>query len=705
MADTLVIVESPSKAKTIEKYLGTKYKVIASSGHVRDLPKSQLGVDVDNDFEPKYITLRGRGEVIDKIRKEAKAAKNILLATDPDREGEAISWHLAHMLKIDEDKPCRVVFNEITKNIIQKSIKSPRVIDRSLVDAQQARRVLDRLVGYKLSPWLWAKVRKGLSAGRVQSVTTKLICDREREITDFIPKEYWTITVKLHHGKKHFEAKFYGMDGKKMELASEEEAMRIVRLSEGAEYCVSDIKVAKKNRHAPAPYTTSSLLQDASNRAGMPSKRTMLCAQQLYEGVEIPGKGSIGLITYMRTDSVRISEEAQNNARQYIINTFGEDFVPAKPNVYKGRNGAQDAHEAIRPTNIELTPEMLKKDLEAGQYKIYKLIYERFLASQMSDAVFETTTIMLDTIPSAEKNVSNSCNYRANGSKKLFEGFTAVYAMGADDEDSIKKNVTLPALIAGDKPKFDGINPKQNFTEPPARYTEASLVKTLEELGIGRPSTYSPTISTIIDRGYVAKEKKQIIPTELGFVVTKLMEENFDDIVNVKFTADMESRLDAIEDGSARWQKIIADFYEPFKVSLDKAFEEAERIEIKDEVSDIPCDKCGAMMVYKVGRYGKFLACPNYPECKNTKPIIEKIGVNCPKCGAEIIKRKGKKKTFYGCERYPECDFVSWDLPVNEKCPKCGKLLVQKIGNKGKLIACPDKTGCGYMRRRSDDEN
>lgn len=701
----MVIVESPSKAKTIEKYLGTKYKVIASSGHVRDLPKSQLGVDVDNDFEPKYITLRGRGEVIDKIRKEAKAAKNILLATDPDREGEAISWHLAHMLKIDEDKPCRVVFNEITKNIIQKSIKSPRVIDRSLVDAQQARRVLDRLVGYKLSPWLWAKVRKGLSAGRVQSVTTKLICDREREITDFIPKEYWTITVKLHHGKKHFEAKFYGMDGKKMELASEEEAMRIVRLSEGAEYCVSDIKVAKKNRHAPAPYTTSSLLQDASNRAGMPSKRTMLCAQQLYEGVEIPGKGSIGLITYMRTDSVRISEEAQNNARQYIINAFGEDFVPAKPNVYKGRNGAQDAHEAIRPTNIELTPEMLKKDLEAGQYKIYKLIYERFLASQMSDAVFETTTIMLDTIPSAEKNVSNSCNYRANGSKKLFEGFTAVYAMGADDEDSIKKNVTLPALIVGDKPKFDSINPKQNFTEPPARYTEASLVKTLEELGIGRPSTYSPTISTIIDRGYVAKEKKQIIPTELGFVVTKLMEENFDDIVNVKFTADMESRLDAIEDGSARWQKIIADFYEPFKVSLDKAFEEAERIEIKDEVSDIPCDKCGAMMVYKVGRYGKFLACPNYPECKNTKPIIEKIGVNCPKCGAEIIKRKGKKKTFYGCERYPECDFVSWDLPVNEKCPKCGKLLVQKIGNKGKLIACPDKTGCGYMRRRSDDEN
>lgn len=692
MAENLIIVESPSKAKTIEKYLGAKYKVIASNGHVRDLPKSQLGVDVDADFEPKYITLRGRGDVIEKIRREAKSASHVYLATDPDREGEAISWHLANMLKLDPNAKCRIVFNEITKNVIQKSIKTPRSIDLSLVDAQQARRVLDRLLGYKLSPLLWVKVKKGLSAGRVQSVTTKIICDREREIQDFIPKEYWTIAVKLHHGRHNFEAKFYGMNGKKTELKSEAEARRIVELSDGASYIVSGVKTAKKLRHAPAPYTTSSMLQDASNRAGMPPKRTMLCAQQLYEGINVKGKGSIGLITYMRTDSVRISTEAQNAARTFIAEKYGEKYVPEKPNFYKGRSGAQDAHEAIRPTDVNLTPAAIKDSLEPGQFKLYKLIYERFLASQMSEAMIETTTVSIDT------ETNEVCSYRATGSRTLFDGFTAVYKSADDDaeEDGV---ANLPAMEEGDHPKFVGITPKQNFTEPPPRYTEASLVKTLEELGIGRPSTYSPTISTIIDRGYVEKEKKQLVPTELGFIVNKLMEDNFAKIVDVKFTADMESRLDSVEEGKERWQNIIGDFYSPFKDSLDKAFESVERVKIKDEVSDIPCDKCGAMMVYKEGRFGRFLACPNYPACKNTKAILDKIGVKCPKCGADIIKRTGKKgKTFYGCERYPDCDYVSWDRPTGEACPKCGKMLVQKIRVNGRYTACEDKD-CGYIKR------
>lgn len=693
MADTLVIVESPSKAKTIEKYLGSKYKVLASNGHVRDLPKSQLGVDIENDFEPKYITLRGRGDVIDKIRKEARTANHVYLATDPDREGEAISWHLAHMLNIDENTPCRVVFNEITKSVIQKSIKQPRTIDRALVDSQQARRVLDRLVGYKLSPWLWAKVRKGLSAGRVQSVTTKLLCDREREILDFVPREYWTVTVKLGHLKKHFDAKFVALNGKKLEITCENDANRIVRLSEGKEYIVRDVKVSKRTRHAPAPYTTSSMLQDAANRAGMPGKRTMLCAQQLYEGVEVMKRGSIGLITYMRTDSVRVSDEAQKAALSYILEKYGKEYVPEKPNVFKGRSNAQDAHEAIRPTDISLTPEMVKPYLDAGQYKLYKLIYERFLASQMSEAVFENTAVTIDTV------TEDVCTYRASGNHKLFDGFTVVYAVAADDDDSDRKNSTLPKLSVGDKPDFEKIESKQNFTEPPARYTEASLVKTLEELGIGRPSTYSPTISTIIDRGYVLRDKKQLVPTELGFVVTELMEDNFSDIVDVKFTADMEAKLDSVEDGDIRWQSVISDFYFPFEAELNKAFEQTEKVVIKDEVSDIPCDKCGAMMVYKVGRYGKFLACPNFPECRNTKTVLEKIGVKCPKCGADIVKRHSKKKTFYGCERYPECDFVSWDLPTNEKCPKCGSLMVRKMGPRGFYTACPDRVNCKYVVR------
>ena len=691
MADTLVIVESPSKAKTIEKYLGKKYKVIASNGHIRDLPKSKLGVDVENDFEPKYITLRGRGEVLEKIRKEAKSAKTILLATDPDREGEAISWHLANLLKIDENKPCRIVFNEITKNVIKKAVNNPRTIDKSLVDAQQARRVLDRLVGYKLSPLLWVKVRRGLSAGRVQSVTTKIICDREREIQDFVPKEYWTVNVKLHHGRKHFDAKFYGINGKKTELNSEEEAMRVVEISKNSPYTVTDVKVSQKNRHAPAPYTTSSMLQDASNKLNMAPKRTMLCAQQLYEGVNIAGKGNVGLISYMRTDSVRVSAEAQTAAREYIKEKFGENYVPEKPNFYKGRAGAQDAHEAIRPTNIEFAPEIIKASLEPGQFKLYKLIYERFLASQMCEALFESVAVTLEI----GKDESEKCTYKANGLKRLFDGFMAVYSSHSDAD----KNVSLPPMKKGDKPEFDSIEPKQNFTEPPSRYTEASLVKTLEELGIGRPSTYSPTISTILDRGYVEKEKKMLVPTELGFIVNELMENNFSDIVDVKFTAGMESKLDSVEEGNIRWQDVIAEFYKPFIESVDKAFENVERVVIKDEVSDVICEKCGAHMVYKNGRYGRFLACPNYPECKNTKPIVEKIGVKCPKCGADIVKRHGKKKVFYGCERYPDCDFVSWDMPTNEVCPVCGKMLVQKIGPHGRYITCSDKS-CGYVKRK-----
>lgn len=697
MAKTLVIVESPSKAKTIEKYLGTGYRVIASNGHVRDLPKSQLGVDVDNNFTPKYITLRGRGEVIDRIRKEAKTASKIVLATDPDREGEAISWHLSKMLGIDENTPCRVVFNEITKNVIKKSIDKPRTIDMALVDSQQARRVLDRLVGYKLSPWLWAKVRKGLSAGRVQSVATKLICEREREILDFVPREYWTIIAKLKHGKKVFDAKFIGINGKKTELNNKDDADKILALSEKAEYIVKDVKTGKRSRHAPAPYTTSRMLQDASNRAGMPSKRTMLCAQQLYEGVDVLGKGSIGLITYMRTDSVRISSEAQQAALEFIGKKYGSAYVPASPNVYKGRNNAQDAHEAIRPTDVTLTPDILKPYLDAGQYKLYKLIYERFLASQMSDAQYETISVSIDT------DGEMVCNYRASGAVKLFDGFTVIYSTAADDEETGKKTAPVPKLDIGDKPILEQLIPKQNFTEPPARYTEASLVKTLEELGIGRPSTYSPTISTIVDRGYVVKDKKMLTPTELGFIVTKLMEDNFGDIVDVKFTADMEAKLDSVEEGNADWQSVISDFYAPFKEELDRAFEQTEKIVIEDEVSDIPCEKCGAMMVYKHGRYGKFLACPNFPECRSTKPILEKIGAKCPKCGAEIVKRHGRKRNFYGCERYPDCDYVSWDMPTNENCPQCGERLVRKIGPKGAYITCPNKE-CKFVLRNKQEE-
>lgn len=694
MSEMLVIVESPAKAKTIGKFLGSKYKVVASNGHVRDLPKSQLGVDVEHDFEPKYITLRGRGEVLDNIRREAKAAKKIYLATDPDMEGEAISWHLAHILKMDANSPCRIVFNEITSNTVKKSVKEPRAINMDLVDAQQARRVLDRLVGYKISPILWAKVRRGLSAGRVQSVAVSIICDREQEINDFVPEEYWNITAKLkvQGSRKPLEAKFYGMDGKKLDVHDEKTANDIIARS-GNEFTVSDVKASEKSRHAPAPFTTSSMQQEAARKLGFTTKLTMLIAQQLYEGVEIHGKGTTGLITYIRTDSVRIADEAQKAALEYISDTYGKDYVPNKPNIYKGRKGAQDAHEAIRPADIRLTPQEAKASLNASQYKLYKLIYERFIASQMAEARLETTTVSFD---------ANGCTYRATGTKVLFPGYTAIYTEGRDD--SAEEEAAIPTVSANDIFRAEKVEKEQKFSQPPARYTEASLVKLLEEKGIGRPSTYAPTISTIIERGYVRREKKQLVPTELGFVVTKIMKENFSDIVDIKFTADMESKLDLIKDGEEPWKEVIREFYGPFEKTLEKASESIEKVVIPDEVSDVRCEKCGSMMVYKMGRFGKFLACPNFPNCRNTKAIVEKTDVKCPLCGGEIIKRKSKKgKVFYGCEKYPECSFVSWDKPVKEKCPKCGGLMVHKMGHGGGFDACIAE-GCGYTTKQNKQD-
>ena len=690
MANTLVIVESPAKAKTIGKFLGAKYKVIASNGHIRDLPKSQLGVNVEKQFAPKYITLRGRGDVLEKIRKEAKNAEKIYLATDPDREGEAISWHLAEILKIDEESKCRIEFNEITANAVKGSIKKARAIDKNRVDAQQARRILDRLVGYGISPILWAKVRKGLSAGRVQSVATRIICDREEEIRAFVPEEYWLIEAQLSAkgSRKPFTAKFYGENGAKVELKTEADAKRIVDAVQGQPFRVIDVKETEKSRHAAPPFTTSSLQQEASRKLGFTTKRTMMIAQQLYEGVEIGTKGATGLISYIRTDSVRVAAEAQEAARSHIEERYGAQYRPERPNVYKGRAGAQDAHEAIRPTSITNDPASLKQFLSSDQLRLYKLIYERFLASQMSDMIYLATTVTFD---------ANGKTFRANGTRVLFDGFTAVYTEGRDEAE--EKETALPALTAGDCCGAEKIASEQRFTQPPPRYTEATLVRTLEEKGIGRPSTYSPTISTIIERGYIAREKKQLVPTDLGIVINRLMKEHFQDIVDVQFTADMEDKLDGVEQGRDDWVKVLSDFYGPFQKELEDAGEGIEAVEIPDEVSDVPCEKCGAMMVYKMGRYGRFLACPNFPNCRNTKPIVEKIDVACPKCGAALIKRKSKRgKAFYGCEKYPECDFVSWDKPTREKCPKCGGMMVQKIGQNGSYITCMDKE-CGTILR------
>ncbi len=696
MADNLVIVESPAKAKTIGKFLGSKYKVVASNGHVRDLPKSQMGIDFEHNFQPKYITLRGRGDVLERIRREAKSAKKVYLATDPDREGEAISWHLAHVLKLDENSKCRIVFNEITASAVKGSLKGVRPIDMRLVDAQQARRLLDRIVGYSISPILWAKVRKGLSAGRVQSVATRIVCDREQEIQAFNPEEYWVINAHLHTkgAKKTFDAKFYGFNGKKSDLHNEEEAKAVLAKVDGANFVATDVKSGQKTKHAPAPFTTSSLQQEASRKLGFTTKRTMLVAQQLYEGVELKGKGSTGLVTYIRTDSVRVANEAQQAALEHIKAQYGAQYVPGKPNVYKGRASAQDAHEAIRPAHIDYAPADIRESLSNDQYKLYKLIYERFLASQMVQAKYETCTVTID---------ANGCTFRANGVRTLFDGFTVIYTEGRDDAQ--EKETTLPPIAAGDPLTVKKIDSDQRFTQPPPRYTEASLVRMLEEKGIGRPSTYSPTISTIIDRGYISREKKLLIPTELGFVVTQLMKENFPDIVNVEFTANMENQLDSVEDGENTSEAVLEKFYGPFKDTIEAASANIEKVDIPDEVSDIPCEKCGAMMVYKMGRFGRFLACPNFPNCRNTKPILEKINVPCPQCGAELIKRKSKRgKTFFGCEKYPACDFVSWDKPVQERCEKCGAMMVQKMGQNGSFVSCTNKD-CGNVLRRKEKED
>jgi DNA topoisomerase-1 len=654
MADKLIIVESPAKANTIKKFLGGSTKVVASMGHIRDLPKSKLGVDLENDFEPEYINIRGKGDLIKALKKDAKNAKKIYLATDPDREGEAIAWHLDYILKEEHDKIVRVTFNEITKGAVQKAIKEPRNIDLNVVDAQQARRVLDRIVGYQISPLLWKKVKRGLSAGRVQSVAVKLIVEREEEIEKFVPEEYWNIYADLKdkESKKQFEARFYGKNNKKIEIHSKEEIDKILEDIEKAKYVIKEVKKGEKKRNAAPPFTTSTMQQEASRKLGFTLKKTMSVAQGLYEGVKIPEKGSVGLITYMRTDSTRISEVARQAAKEHIVNTYGEQYYENR--YYKAKKDSQDAHEAIRPTYADLEPEQIKDSLTKDQYKLYKLIYNRFMASQMSSAIYNTTAVTID---------ADGYTFKANGQSIKFKGFMVLYVEGTDQEE--QEAGMLPELKEGQEVEKIKINPKQSFTEPPARYTEASLVKALEEKGIGRPSTYSPTITTILERRYIEKQQKQLVPTELGRIVNKLLVENFKDIVNVEFTADIESQFDNIAEGKEEWKQMIRDFYGPFKGELDEAEKNLEHVEIKDEVSDVKCDKCGRMMVYKYGRFGKFLACPGYPECKNTKAIVETINVPCPKCGGEVQVRKTKRnKKYYICENNPKtCDFISWNKP------------------------------------------
>jgi len=659
MADKLIIVESPAKANTIKKFLGGSTKVVASMGHIRDLPKSKLGVNIENNFEPEYINIRGKGDLIKSLKKDAKAAKKVYLATDPDREGEAIAWHLAHMLDVDQNKITRVTFNEITKTAVQKAIKEPRDIDVNLVDAQQARRVLDRIVGYKISPMLWKKVRRGLSAGRVQSVAVKLIVDREEEIEKFIPEEYWNIYAELldEKSKKTFEAKFYGKDGKKQEIHSKEEVDKILKDIKNKKYIVNEIKKGEKKRSPAPPFTTSTMQQEASRKLGFTLKKTMSVAQGLYEGIHIPEKGTVGLITYMRTDSTRISEEARAAAKSHILDVYGEKYYENR--YYKTNKDSQDAHEGIRPTYADLEPDKIKDSLTKDQYKLYKLIYNRFMASQMANAIYDTMAVDIEV---------NGYNFKANGQNLKFKGFMTLYVEGTDSKETEDEKM-LPELVQGQEVKEKSINPKQSFTEPPARYTEASLVKALEEKGIGRPSTYSPTITTILERRYIEKEQKQLIPTELGKVVNKLLVENFEEIMNVEFTANIETKFDNIAEGKIDWKEIIKEFYSPFAITLEKVEKELEHVKLEDEVSNVACDKCGKMMVYKYGRFGKFLACPGFPDCRNVKSIIETIDVPCPKCGSTVEVRKSKKKRkFYICEKNPEsCDYISWDKPKKEE--------------------------------------
>ncbi|MBO4885148.1 MAG: type I DNA topoisomerase [Clostridia bacterium] len=672
----LVIVESPAKAHTIGKFLGRGYKVEASQGHVRDLPKSQIGVDIEHGFTPKYITIRGRGEILDRIRKEAKNASKIFLATDPDREGEAISWHLATVLGLDEKDVNRVEFFEITNKAVKSAIKSSRPIDMDLVNAQQARRVLDRLVGYKISPLLWAKVRKGLSAGRVQSVATAMICDREHEIDEFVPEEYWTVQGRFRTSDgEEFTTRFVSCDGQD-ELRSGDETEKVVERMKKASFTINSVRLGERKKYPAPPFTTSNLQQEASRKLGFTTLKTMQIAQQLYEGVDIEGEGTQGLVSYIRTDSTRVSEEAVEAVRGLIGETYGADYLPEEPNHYKSRKIAQDAHEAIRPTDVMRRPEQIKSSLSRDQFKLYKLIYARFVASQMTPAVYDTLSADI---------VGGGVVMRASGMHLRFPGFTVVYEEGQDDAQA-EENDGMPVLTEGGAASLEDVESNQRFTQPPPRYTEASLVRALEDKGIGRPSTYAPTITTIMTRGYISRENKRLHPTELGLVVTDMMKKHFPDIVDIQFTAGMEEKLDEVEEGKLDWHDVVSEFYGPFEATLEKAEASIEKVEVVDEVSDVPCEKCGAMMVYKMGRYGRFLACPNFPACHHTMALLKYIDAPCPECGGRLIERMSRKgRKFYGCEHYPDCQFVSWEQPVADKCPQCGGRMVLKRGRKGEV--------------------
>ena len=684
MAHYLVIVESPAKVKTIKKFLGSSYTVAASQGHVRDLPKSSLGIDIEHDYEPKYITIRGKGDILAALRKEAKKSDKVFLATDPDREGEAISWHLAAALKLDQKKMRRITFNEITKNAVKASLKAPRDIDMNLVDAQQARRVLDRMVGYRISPLLWAKVKRGLSAGRVQSVALRLVADREDEINAFIPEEYWTLdaVLKIKGEKRPLTAKFYGTDKKKMTIHSEDELNEILKATENAEFRITDIKTSERIRKAPLPFTTSTLQQEAAKALNFGTQKTMRIAQQLYEGIDIKGNGTVGVITYLRTDSTRIADEADASAREYISSVYGNEYAAAGQESKNDGKKIQDAHEAIRPTDISRTPASLKESLTRDQFRLYQLIWKRFAASRMAPARYESTSVKI--------GAGEYC-FTVSASKLLFEGFRSVYTEA--DEEKEESNVLVGGLSMDSVLTKESLDPKQHFTQPPAHYTEASLVKTMEELGIGRPSTYAPTISIILGRRYVTKEAKNLYITEIGEVVNNIMKQSFPSIVDVNFTANMEGLLDMVEEGKVEWKEIIRNFYPDLDEAVKKAEEELESVKIEDEVTDVICEECGRNMVIKYGPHGKFLACPGFPECRNTKPYLEKIGVPCPVCGKDVVVRKTKKgRKYYGCEDNPECEFMSWQKPSSEKCPECGGCMVEK-GNK--LVCANEK--CGYV--------
>ncbi len=687
MAKYLVIVESPAKVKTIKKFLGSNYEVLASNGHVRDLPKSQLGVDVENDYEPKYITIRGKGDVLSALRKEVKKAEKIYLATDPDREGEAISWHLYEALKLGGKKVYRITFNEITKNAVKESLKNAREIDMNLVDAQQTRRILDRMVGYRISPVLWAKVKSGLSAGRVQSVALRIICDREEEIDAFIPEEYWSLNASfgLQGEKKPLVASFYGKGDKKLDLGSKSDVEAVQKALANAEYVVDDVKTGERSKKAPLPFTTSTLQQEASKVLGFATQKTMRIAQQLYEGIDIKGNGTVGVITYLRTDSTRVSDEAKTAAASYISATYGEKYVQKEDNKKKDEKRIQDAHEAIRPTDIAMTPDKLKDSLSRDQLRLYKLIWQRFAASQMAPALFETVSVRIK---------GGEYSFRVSASKVAFDGYRSVYMQ--DEDEKAENNSLLNSITKDTKLTFEGFEEQQHFTQPPAHFTEAALVRALEELGIGRPSTYAPTITTIIARRYVIKENKNLYASEIGQVVNNMMKEAFPSIVDVNFTAYMEALLDKVEEGTVQWKTVVSNFYPDLDEAVKQAEKDLGEVKIADEVSDEVCELCGRNMVIKYGPHGKFLACPGFPECRNTKTFLEKIGVTCPKCGGEVVVRKTKKgRTYYGCEKMPECDFMVWQRPTNEKCPDCGEVLLVR-GNK---LVCA-KQECGYVRQK-----